>query len=151
MGDYTGLRFKGIVKKEFRDNFEEIAMRGEWASSSDKVLHAFGNYSRASFIPCGVLTYMPDEWEQAPYDEYGNGVATDGFERSYDNKTGRWTFQCSLKNYADTIEHFFKIVPYFIEKVDVAEVYFERAEYSCLYKLQNGEMILEDSKYRNYR
>ncbi len=30
MGMYTGIRFKGYVKSKFRDDFEKIALNGEW-------------------------------------------------------------------------------------------------------------------------
>ena len=62
MGMYTGLRFKGIVKEEFRNEFENIALRGDWEESENEVFKEFGNVSRAGFIPCGALAYMPDEW-----------------------------------------------------------------------------------------
>ena len=29
MGMYTGIRFKGYVKSNFRDDFEKIALNGE--------------------------------------------------------------------------------------------------------------------------
>lgn len=151
MGMYTGLRFKGIVKKEFRKEFEDIALDGDWKESNDNVFKEFGNVSRASFIPCGALAYMPDEWETAPYNEYGDGVPTDGFDRTYDEETGRWTFQCSLKNYNDTIEEFLKIVPYFIEEVEHAEVYYEEWRYSERYDLIDGTMLMTDDKFVEYR
>lgn len=150
MGMYTGLRFKGIVKKEFRDEFENIALLGEWENSNNNVLKRFGNVSRASFIPCGALAYMPDCWEKAPYNKYGDGVPTDGFDRTYDKATGRWTFQCSLKNYEDTIEEFLKIVPYFIETVEHVEVYYEEWSHSTKYELVNGAMIETDNKFIEY-
>lgn len=88
MGMYTGIRFKGYVKPEFRADFASIALNGEWEKSHDPVLKEFGEIGRASFIPCGALAYMPDSWESG--DE-----ATDGFERTWDPETGYWTFQCS--------------------------------------------------------
>ena len=63
MGMYTGLRFKGTVKEEFRNEFEGIALEGNWEESNSDVFKQFGSVSRASFIPCGALAYMPDEWE----------------------------------------------------------------------------------------
>lgn len=38
MGLYTSLRFKGVVKENFRSEFEKIAMRGEWNESADNIL-----------------------------------------------------------------------------------------------------------------
>ena len=34
MGVYTGIRFKGYVKSNFRDDFEKIALNGEWENSN---------------------------------------------------------------------------------------------------------------------
>lgn len=150
MGMYTGLRFKGIVKKEFRSEFEDIALYGSWEESNNSVFKQFASDPRAGFIPCGVLAYMPYEWETKPYDEYYNGTPTDGFNRTYDENTGRWTFQCSLKNYCDTIEEFLKIVPYFIEEVEHAEVYYEEWCYSQRYELINGEMKMTNNKFIQY-
>jgi hypothetical protein len=76
MGMYTGLRFKGTVKENFREEFENIALTGEWENAIDEKIKNFSNVSRASFIPCGVLNYMPSSWE----DENDN--ATDGFDTS---------------------------------------------------------------------
>lgn len=150
MGMYTGLRFKGIVKEEFRNEFEYIAMAGDWGESNNDVFKEFSNVPRAEFIPCGALAYMPNEWETAPYNEYGDGVPTDGFDRTYDKETGRWTFQCSLKNYNYTIEQFFKIVPYFIEEIEHAEVYYEEWRYSVKLELIDGKIIMTDNKFIEY-
>ena len=139
MGMYTGLRFKGTVKEEFRNEFEDIALEGNWEESNNDVFKQFGSVSRAMFIPCGALAYMPDEWA----DE-------DGFDRTYDKNSGRWTFQCSLKNYNYTIEEFMKIVPYFIEEVEHAEVFYEEWSHSVRLELGGGEMVMTDNKFIEY-
>ena len=150
MGMYTGLRFKGIVKEEFRNEFEDIALEGNWEESNNDVFRQFGSVSRANFIPCGALAYMPDKWEEAPFDKYYIGTPTDGFERTYDKNSGRWTFQCSLKNYNSTIESFFDIVPYFIEEIEHAEVFYEEWSHSIKLELVNGEMVITDKKFIEY-
>lgn len=150
MGDYTGLRFKGIVKEQFREVFGDIALSGKWQESSDAVFRQFGDIPRASFIPCGALAYMPDSWGKAPYNECGYGNATDGFERGYDKQTGRWTFQSSLKNCDDTIQEFFKIVPYFMESVEIAEVYYEYNTWSKLFVLIGDKMEVSMDRYIQY-
>ena len=143
MGDYTGVRFKGYVKSQFRDNFEKIAMDGDWELFNDEILNSFGSISRASFIPCGCLSYMPDEWESEPYDKYG-------FERTWNKETGYWTFQCSLKNYNDTIEEWFKILPYFIENIEHLEKYYEGWKYSKQYDIVNGKVKLINNEFIKY-
>lgn len=150
MGMYTGLRFKGIVKEEFRNEFADIALNGNWEESNNEVFKQFGSVSRASFIPCGALAYMPVEWETERFGKHHNDIPTDGFDRTYDKESGRWTFQCSLKNYEDTIEEFLKIVPYFIEEVEHAEVYYETWRYSERYELVDGKMEMTNDKFIEY-
>ena len=142
MGDYTHLRMKATVKKEFIDIFGEIALDGEWSNSSDEIFKEFGRYPRNFMIPCGMSEYIVDSWID------NSGVAKDGFGRSYNYSTGYWTFLCSLKNQADTIEKFFEIVPYFIENIECAESLFEYDEYSKIYELKNG--VITTSKGFKY-
>ena len=139
MGMYTGLRFKGVVKKEFRESFEDIALEGMWEESSDEKFLEFSRDDRASFIPCGGLCYMPNTWHD-----------DDKIEREYDKNTGYWQFQCSLKNYGDTIENFLKLVPYFIESVEYCEVFYEEWSHSSKYELIENEMKLTDVYFVNY-
>lgn len=139
MGMYTGLRFIGTVKSRFRTNFENIAFYGDWENSTDMVLSGFGSESRAHMIPCGALAYMPDEWD------------TEGkFARYYDPTTGRWAFQCSLKNYSDTIEKFLDIVPYFCESVEHCEYLYEEWKTSRMYSLVGKKMKIIKAEERGY-
>lgn len=142
MGMYTGLRFKGIVKEKFRKDFEDIALYGDWENSNNKVFRRFGNVSRSGLIPCGGLAYMPDKWEIEAFDN--------NFDRTYNKNTGRWTFQCSLKNYDNTIEKFLEIVPYFIEEVEYTEVFYEEWRYSKRYELIDGKMLMTNDKFIEY-
>jgi len=156
MGMYTGIRFKGYVKKDFRDSFEQIALEGDWENSNNSTFRDFGKISRSKFIPCGCLSYMPDEWEV--YDEslkgtnkyYSSAKDADGFERTWNKETGYWTFQCSLKNYESEIEEWFKIVPYFIEKIEHLEYFYEEWEYSDQYNLIDGEIKLVNEEFIKY-
>jgi hypothetical protein len=150
MGMYTGIRFKGYVKSQFRNNFENIAIRGLWNESEDEIFKEFGKIGRSSFIPCGCLSYMPDKWESEPFDEYGDGIPTDGFNRTWNKETGYWTFQCSLKNYNSEIEEWFKIVPYFIEKIEHLEYFYEEWTYSKQCDLIDDEVKLVNDKFKKY-
>lgn len=150
MGMYTGIRFKGYVKPEFRKEMSNIALTGDWNESTVPEFAEFGKIRRSSFIPCGALAYMPDEWEQAPYNEYHDGVPTDGFDRTYDEETGYWTFQCSLKNYEDEIESFFELIPFFIEKIEHLEYFYEEWDWSSRYDLYNGMVFKIDSHFVKY-
>lgn len=156
MGMYTGIRFKGIVKPEFRRNFKEIALEGAWEESRIHIFKSFGiNVGRSSFIPCGSLSYMPDAWGQVisfddGFENYKTSGDTDGFDRTYDEETGRWTFQCSLKNYENEIESFFELIPEFIESIEHLEYFYEEWKYSEKYDLVNGKVTLVEPKFINY-
>lgn len=138
MGMYTGLRFKGVVKEKFREEFEDIALEGSWEDSDDEKFQQFSNDYRASFIPCGMLCYMP--WDDDDKE----------FARTYDPKTGFWTFQCSLKDYNDTIATFLELVPYFMESVEFCEVLYEEWGWSAGYELVEGEMKETNSRFICY-
>lgn len=157
MGMYTGIRFKGYVKPEFREDFENIALNGEWESSRDSILQSFSSFYRASFIPCGSLSYMPDEWEghDNRYKEYSwewfdSAKDAGGFNRTWNKETGYWTFQCSLKNYESEIEAWFDILPHFIEKIEHLEYFYEEWDCSCRYDLINNEIKCVDTEFIKY-
>ena len=125
MGMRTSLRFKGTVKEQFLKNFENIALAGEWHNASDKNLKKFSSLDRARLIPTGEFAYMPIEW-------------ADEKRREYNENTGEWVFTCSLKDYDDTVEEFFKLVPYFIKDLEYAEVYSETYNHLIKYELNDG-------------
>jgi hypothetical protein len=129
MGMYTGLRFKGIIKKEFIKEIAKIRLNGEWENSNDKVLRGFSKISRYRDIPCGALSYMPDEWDD------------DVNFYKFDINTRFWAFQCSLKNYDYTIEEFFKIIPYFTEYLIHLEKFYEDWEEPEFYILEDNKII----------
>ncbi len=131
MGMYTGLRFEGIVKKEFREQIQELTSREkEWSELDDIELRDFGLFGRSMFIPFGALCYMPDHWDYNSFNLY------------YNEETGYWTFKCSLKNYDNELEKFIDLVPYFIEKVFHFEYLYEEWEESRLYALKNNELVV---------
>lgn len=146
---YTGIRFKGYVKKQFRENFEPIAICGDWKSSEDIIFSDFGHLERSHMIPCGALCYMPSVWRR--YDFYSDEwVDIDGFERTWDKETGYWTFQCSLKNYLYEIEQFISMIPYFIEKLEHLEYFYEEFDYSVEYRLEDNKIKCVNNKFKRY-
>lgn len=138
-GVNTGLRFKGVVKQDFRLNFNLIATSGDWLSHPDPAFNEFGKIRSSVKIPTGYLEHMPGEWEDD--EEYLN---------HYDSHSGVWTFQCSTNNYDQEIEHFFKLLPHFIESVQMIEVFPEEDDYSYRYDLIDGEVKLVDECYKYY-
>lgn len=145
---YTGIRFKGYVKPEFRKEFSKIATSGEWGSAETNFFCNFGEISRSGFIPCGMLCCMPDEWEEG---DYPNEKGTDGFDLTYNENSGYWAFQCSLKNYEDEIECFFNMVPKFIDKVEHLEYYYEAWSFSKRYDILDGKVKMVDAQFIEYR
>jgi hypothetical protein len=151
MGHYTSIRFKGYVKPEYRKDFYNIAISGEWENSNVKQFKKFGEkYESASFIPRGIC-YV-DDWFEQPYEPDHKPI--DGFERSYNVETGYWTFLCSLKNYDNTVDVFQKLIPLFIEKIDYFECHIDIFESSNLYTLneKGDDLIISGLKnYNRYR
>lgn len=159
MGNYTGLRFKGVVHAEFRNDIAklmEIQANGEhayeWKDFANPIVKEYGNFYRSMFIPFGMMSYMPDEWGgDCIFDKNGHCVVdADGhlvmsepsIGTAFDVTTGVWSFQCSLKNYEGELDYFIeKVVPVLCETVEFCERYYEYDEYSVLYSLENGHMV----------
>lgn len=147
MGMYTGLRCKVIIKPEFREEMQRLSENHyEWSESNYDFMRKYGEDDRATFIPCGALAYMPSSWEEGPFGGSGfGGKATDGFERNFDPETGYWSFQCSLKNYEDTIENFMEnVLTRIVEKVIHLEYYYEEWDSSIMYDIIDGKVVQLD-------
>jgi len=161
MGMYTGLRCKVIIKPEFREEFEYLnnEVQYEWTESNIDFLREYGEYSRATFIPRGGLSYMPDCWEDVPKKENGdrdwlNATPTDGFYRDFNKESGLWTFQCSLKNYESTIEYFLEnVLSKVVETIIHLEYYYEEWDQSIMFEIIDGQISKsnkEGIKYNTY-
>jgi hypothetical protein len=138
VGDYTGLRCRIIIKEEFREEFYQLHDNSyEWLESNIDFLKSFGEYNRSAFIPRGsIAAYMPDEWIKD--DEKTNGE----FTRSYNKETGLWVFQCSLKNYNQTIEYFLEhVLSKITKEVIHLEYLYESWIVSTLYELKDGVIV----------
>lgn len=139
MSLYTAIRFRGIVKPEFRDIFEPIALHGKWKESPDDVLRDFGECNRsASYIPCASACII-DRWQKEPW------------KTGYSKETGEWVFEVDINTYSLPVCDFEdEIIPYLMESVEHYEVWHElwtedknyTEEYTALEKFENGEMKL---------
>ena len=49
MGMYTGLRFKGIIKKQYRREISIMFNKGDWESCETPILKEFSKKSRSSY------------------------------------------------------------------------------------------------------
>ena len=137
MGMYTGLRFAGIVKPKFRKGFTIVAQEGRYDCHPNLFISQFAGISRSAFIPMGGLAYMPKSWGK-------------WYLPIYDSQTGYWQFQCSLKNYEQTIEKWTHLIPYFLSDIIYLEKFYEEWIYSKKYEMVNGVIVLTDSEYILY-
>lgn len=147
MGMYTGLRCKVKIKEEYMDALKELEnIDYEWSEHSMKEFRDFGELPRASFIPCGGLSYMPYCWKKLrdnATDKYDT-EDVDEFKRELNKESRIWTFQCSLKNYDDEIEYFIEnIIPMIAEDVLHLEEFYEEWETSIIYKMNESKEIVE--------
>lgn len=150
MGNYTGLRMKVYVKPEYRElikKVHEYDMEG-WEDfvSEYPFLAAFAHKDRNTFIPHGSICYMPESWASWNFSDGSHEkVVHDGFEHSFNEKTGYWTFACSLKNYEGEIGIFLESVASVIVQPlmpQYIEVLYEVWESGKLYEIDtNGEVI----------
>lgn len=147
MGMYTGLRFKGIVKPEYRDMVQNIFFHDyEWEDYKERYpfLKEFAELNRSLMIPRGALAYMPSSWDNGSID-------SEGFDRHLDMTTGYCSFKCSLKNYSNEIYTFIQtVIPIIMEKTDHIEVMYEEWSGSRMYQLMHGTIIeVEGIKYQD--
>lgn len=138
MGMYTGIRFSGLVKPIFRLSFIQIAEQGLWDMHYDQKIRQFSKFHRAEFIPMGALAYMPREWGE-------------WYQPIYNQDTGYWQFQCSLKNYENEIEHWLEYAPYYLQEIYFLEYYYEEWAHSHRYELIDGTIKLVDAYYHKYQ
>lgn len=129
MGMYTGLRVKAYIKPEYLEMVESIVERDvEWNHFDYDFLNTFGKLSRASFIPFGAMSYMPEDWKNKNY---------------FYKNTGVWDFACSLKNYDNEIEEFLNNVLTEISISATAERLYEEEIQSALYSVFNGKLTCD--------
>lgn len=131
---YTGLRCKVIVKEKYRKDLSKVLKSNDfniWKESEFSLLRGFGLLERSSFIPFGALSYM--DWDE-------NDTK---FNYRFCEKSGYWSFQCSLKNYCSEIETFVSsIIPEICECIIFLETKYEEDETSFIYEFdQNGDLF----------
>ena len=142
MSLYMDIRFKGIVKEQFRDSFEPIALEGRWKESSDPLLQRFGNDYVSEFIPIPIGAaggaYGVTRWNSEPW------------ERKYDKTTGEWQFMCSfnVRRHSQMLWDWEdEIIPYLMECVEHYETWREPegnepyTQKTLFRKFVNGEWI----------
>jgi len=141
MGAYTGLRCKIIIKEKYRNEINRLFLNDlNWCNSEVNLFKEFGNYTNADCIPYGT-TRIPIVWEND----------AEGFDLSFNRKSGYLSFQCALKNHDDTIEYFIEnILSEIVEIIIHLEVFYEEWSYSKSYKLIDDKCIIDDDYFRKY-
>ena len=140
MGMYTGLRVSIMLKNEVVAELQALiddgAVGWENMKTNDpfrkKVYEEWSKIGRSCMIPFGGLAYMPwDEDEPIWQNCIVNTL-----------KGYRWNFQCSLKNYEDEIESFFKIIMPIITKESLhIEYIYEEDDKPTMYEFRDGAVV----------
>ena len=141
MGDYTGLRFKAkliprahmaisVADAVYTSKENEIPFWEIIRSQGIKIPDQFREYRRSSFIPYGMLCYMPADWEEQKAEISHGGV---------------WTVVCAAKDigYHETpmMELFCKeVLPLLIREPCRAEVLCEGWEESKFIDVEPDEV-----------
>ena len=123
MGMNTSLEFKGIVKEKYRDAIN-IVVTFEIDS---------GNDQSEKWKATGV-----DFMEKFSYVPRANGIPSG--TRYWNKETGELYFFSELKNYENTYQKFFDIVPLFMESVEICKTRYDENEFYRLYELENGSI-----------
>lgn len=124
MGMYTSLKFKGIVKPEYRETIavfmQSLSLDANpWYATGVDFMQEFGHDYRSIFIPFG----------------------SDPDAREFDILTGAWEFDTELKNYDNTIEKFFEIVPKMMETVSECVTHYEGDDYIRSHELKEDRIV----------
>lgn len=143
MGQYTSIKFEGIVKEEYREEIERLlslkkddSIYNYWEFSNIDMFKEFSKVNRSHFIPDGWSASIPEEWDQD--------------KNKYEVDTGYWNFVCSSKSYNGTYKAFFKLIPKFIKELIYLEGYNEEDSFSCKYELIDNKIVCVNDKFIQY-
>lgn len=134
MGMYTGIRFVGMLKKDYIDDIEELIdsvdSKMDWIKFAEKYPFAkeFSSLPRAQFIPFGAMTYNEDKFGTT----FSNIVTGDDGSDPYGYRE-TLVFQCDFKNYDDEIECFLETVATNLCDKFVAEKWYEENAFPRVY------------------
>lgn len=146
MSLYAEVRFKGIVKKEFRDYIEQCILKREWIETDDAV---FSEYIQTRFsdnVFCDVDSYV-HRWNETPFDP------------AFKKESGEWTFHLQFNTRWDGFDLFDDllklVIPYCIETIVFCQAWVEDetvSQFTTVYDLVNGELkrvgfVDEDGHY----
>lgn len=141
MGMFTGLRFVGMLKNEYIDDFEElissVESKMDWIKFAEKYPFAkeFSSLPRADFIPFGAMAYNEDKFGIT----FSNIISGDDGSDPY---AGRETlvFQCDFKNYDSEIQCFLETIGTNVCDKFVAEMWYEEDAFPRVYLYDGKEL-----------
>jgi len=134
MGEYTALAIKGVVKAQFR-KFTDALIEGNWGSVPDPYFEAFSKVHRSNSIPRGFSYYFNSELCVFA------DVDCEQADPFYDIETGEYHIYCSLKNYDNTIQEFFKLIPHFMQECSIIRTRYNGYDSPiCKYELADNEV-----------
>lgn len=145
MGEYTCLKFTGVLKKKYVDDIKNLKLdeyKLVWEDFAKKYPFA-ENYlknDRSNFIPFGAISAY-NERKVGCENRYNHIIwSSDYYETYY-----TWNFACDLKDYDNTIETFINEIANEICEEYIALAWFEYAEFPIIYrKEKNAEGTLSE-------
>lgn len=132
MGMYTTLVFKGFVKEEFRESIDKVV-----------------NYKYDTIkVYTDEENELSEKWESTYVDfmmEFAKFPSADSIPSRnnmiWNKETGAWNFTTKLKNYDNTFDAFFNIVPLFMESIEICKTLYEEVDYYKVYELKEHRLI----------
>lgn len=138
MSLYTGIRFKGVVNKDYRSTFKDIALYGIWEIYDFEPFTSFWrDNDRHAAIRIKGAPFLWSKWEKC-----------DDFKEGWDTESGYWSFQTMVNHGEELIDDFMNLLPELMESVEYLEILCECEDRSSIYKMQDGKLI--HCGYKNY-
>ncbi|CDQ41861.1 hypothetical protein [Virgibacillus salexigens] len=147
---FTSIRAKMFVKDEYQPLIDRLMNNSEimqWSQlhSTLPFVQQYAKVPRSGHIPFGALTYAPSEW--GVYDKTHGFNVHVMYEPSFERLTGLWTFQCSLRDKANTIDQFMDlIVNNIVDQIIHLETKYEGDNYSNIYNFVNNSVRITHHK-----
>ena len=134
MSLYAEIRFKGVVKEEFRAYIEQCVLKRDWLETDDGVFSEYAENRLAENIFCNVESYV-SRWNEIP------------FLPEFNKESGEWTFHLQYNTRWDGFDLFddlLKIViPHCIENIIFCQTWVENetvSQITTVYDLVNGRL-----------
>lgn len=145
MGMYAGVRGVVTLKPDFVGVVQEACSDWGWETTGHALLDDYEQ--RAVGLPFAPLTPLGT-------DTHGLAWDTDGLIPTHlltpNEETREWAFMASCKNTDSSLYFIHTILPYIAESSSYLEYYTEEQDYSKLYCLKDGVIMLEKANHTYY-